>query len=211
MSKRINMIGKKYGRLTILNLHHKDKNGRLFYLCRCDCGNEKIINGERIRNGKTKSCGCYNKEISKNKFTKHNMRYTKIYNVWRNIKERCASNNKDYGGRGITICDEWKNDFMSFYNWAMQNGYVEKIENGKNIISLDRIDVNGNYEPNNCRWATNDIQCNNKRNNLFVNYKDINYTIAQLSKKFNIKYEKLRKAYHKGTINKLLPHDDEVK
>ena len=210
MSQRIDMIGKKYGRLTILNLHHKDKNSRLFYLCRCDCGDEKIINGERIRKGKTKSCGCYNREITKSRSIKHNMRYTKIYNVWRNIKERCISNNKDYGGRGIKVCDEWLNNFKAFYEWSIKNGYIEKIENGKNIISLDRIDVNGNYEPSNCRWVTNDIQCNNKRNNLFVNYKDTKYTVSQLSKKFNIKYEKLRKAYHKGTIKKLLPADEEV-
>jgi hypothetical protein len=109
------------------------------------------------------------------------------------MRERCnkEQNNRfvDYGGRGIKVCDEWRNDFMAFYKWAMANGYTEeKTSYGENKLSIDRIDVNGNYEPNNCRWATRKQQANNRTTNCIVNYENKNYTIAELSDKYKINY-----------------------
>ena len=138
------------------------------------CGTEFKCNSNSIKCGKTKSCGCYNSIKSKERFTKHNLSVTKIYLTWKGIKTRTLNpKNKrysDYGGRGITVCEEWKNDFMSFYNWAMSNGYSEEL-------SIDRIDNNGNYEPNNCRWATRTIQTRNQRiyKNNSSGYKGVFY------------------------------------
>ena len=116
---------------------------------------------------------------------------------WRltRIKSRCYNKNnpryKDYGGRGITICDEWLNDFMNFYNWAMTNGYKENL-------TIDRIDVNGNYEPNNCRWVTPKIQSNNKRNNIIVKYNNEKMTLKQWSELLNLNYKMVYFNYKRG-------------
>jgi hypothetical protein len=126
------------------------------------CGEEFRTQIFRVKSGHTKSCGCYRKKVSSELNKTHGLGYTRLYNIWGNIKSRILnSKNKDYtnyGGRGITICEEWKNDFMSFYNWAMSNGYEENKG-----LSIDRIDNDGNYCPENCRWTTNTIQCRNQR------------------------------------------------
>ena len=138
------------------------------------CGTEFKSILDSVKRGKTKSCGCYNSIKSKERFTKHNLSDTKIYLTWKGIKTRTLNpKNKrysDYGGRGITVCKEWRNDFKTFYNWAMSNGYSDEL-------SLDRIDNNGNYEPNNCRWTTQTIQCRNQRiyKNNSSGYKGVFY------------------------------------
>ena len=135
---------------------------RSYNLYKCGfCGNEFKAQLQHINSGHTQSCGCYGKKIKSEGINrKHNLSYTRLYKVWANIKDRVLNPKKEnyinYGGRGITICDEWKNDFMSFYNWAMENGYSDKL-------SIDRIDSDGNYEPNNCRWTTRIIQGRNQR------------------------------------------------
>ena len=120
------------------------------------CGTEFKSNTNAINRGRTKSCGCYNKQV----VTKHNLVGTRLYKLWAGMKYRVFNINSDsyknYGGRGITICDEWKNDVKSFYDWAISNGYSDEL-------SLDRIDNDGNYEPSNCRWVTKTIQCRNQR------------------------------------------------
>ena len=124
------------------------------------CGNEFRTQTSLVKNGNTMSCGCYQKRRVSETQKTHGLGYTRLYNTWTNIKTRILnSKNKeynDYGGRGITICEEWKNDFMSFYNWAMLNGYSDEL-------SIDRIDNDGNYEPSNCRWTTRTIQSRNQR------------------------------------------------
>jgi hypothetical protein len=132
-----------------------------FGLYRCGlCGNEFKTVIANVKRKHTNSCGCYNKIKVSESTKKHGLFRTRLYNIWTNMKMRVYNpqhtNYKDYGGRGITICDEWKNDFMSFYNWAMSNGYSDEL-------SIDRIDNNGNYEPNNCRWTTKTIQSRNQR------------------------------------------------
>ncbi len=156
----------------------KSKRKCRFGIYKCGfCGNEFKKPVQYINSGDTKSCGCYGKKIlSEGTNRKHNLRDTKLYSVWASIKGRTLNpKNKlynDYGGRGITICDEWKNDFMSFYNWALSNGYEENKG-----LSIDRIDNDGNYEPNNCRWTTQNIQARNQRirKNNTSGYKGVSY------------------------------------
>ena len=123
------------------------------------------------------------------------MTNTRLFHIWQNMRGRCYCKTnydyKDYGNRGIKICDEWKYEFLNFYNWAINNGYKENL-------SIDRIDVNGNYEPNNCRWADNFTQANNKRNNKKYMYKGKLYTVRELTKIYGLNYEIISARLHKG-------------
>lgn len=169
------LIGEKYGRLTVLNREPNGKAHNTRWKCECQCGNIVIVYASSLRSGATQSCGCLWKERA----TKHNMYGTRIYCIWDGMKSRCYNKNhrafKNYGGRGIKICDEWldkENGIVNFYNWAVQNGY-------KDNLSIDRIDVNGNYEPNNCRWVDNKTQSNNKRNCCYITYNNETHTAAE--------------------------------
>lgn len=158
--------GSRFGRLVVISDAGRSvKGNRQQYLCKCDCGNEIVVIGKSLKSGNTKSCGCYKKQALLQANITHNLTKTPLYRVWATMKDRCfrekSPKYKDYGGRGITVCDEWLNDFKAFYNWSMANGY-------KCGLTLDRIDVNGNYEPSNCRWVTINQQANNKRNNIYL-------------------------------------------
>ena len=180
------LIGQKFGKLTVLKrtANYVSKNGttkRVQWLCRCDCGKEIVVASNNLTRGHTQSCGCIRKE---KQFFIHGLRHTKIYNVWNNIRQRCNNPNvkcySRYGGRGIKVCNEWQNDFLTFYEWAIQNGYKEGL-------SIDRIDNNGNYEPCNCRWVDNKTQSNNRRSNHFITYNGETHTVAEWSRKTGIK------------------------
>ena len=154
------IIGNKYGKLLVLNRVENDKNGYIKFKCLCECGNETIVYKSNLINGHTKSCGCNRSKNAKKLFTKHGMSNTIIHKIWIEMNHRCYlksdTNYKKYGARGIIVCDKWKNDFMAFYDWAMLHGYNDNL-------TLDRIDNDGNYEPNNCRWATYSQQNKNRR------------------------------------------------
>lgn len=190
--KAIDHSGERFGRLTVLKRVYVEQKGHrshAYWLCKCDCGNETVVDGSNLRRGTTKSCGCYQKE-SMDRFCTHRKSNTRLYGIWRTMKTRCYNQSYDsfhrYGGRGITICDEWLNDFQSFYDWAMENGYSDDL-------TIDRIDNNGNYEPSNCRWATAKEQSNNTRRNVRIEFNGESHTMAEWSKILGIKYITLYK------------------
>lgn len=145
-------IGDKIGNLTVINFSHKDKWKKSYYVCLCDCGNIVVSRDTSLKFHKTHSCGCI-------KYTKHGMNRTRLYGIWCNMKSRCRNKNTPaylrYGERGIAICDEWIEDFRNFLSWALENGY-------ENNLTLDRIDNNKGYFPQNCRWVDMHIQSTNR-------------------------------------------------
>lgn len=184
MPKLIDLTGKRFGRLVVQKRSSNSKGGKPMWVCHCDCGNFVIVLGNDLNRGHTKSCGCFRKDSARDKNIKHGYRYTRIYKSWLNMKTRCynihSKDFKNYGSRGIKVCDEWLNDFQSFYDWALANGY-------KDDLSIDRIDANGNYEPSNCRWANAKKQANNKTKNHYVVCNGEKHTISEWAEITGIK------------------------
>lgn len=170
MSKKVpDLTGEQFGRWTVLQCAGRGKHGELQYKCRCECGTERIIRRSSLTSGNSKSCGCLSKDIAKKLNTSHGATHTRLYRIWAGIIQRCCNSRKryeweKYGGRGISVCDEWKNSFENFQKWALSNGYNEHL-------SIDRIDVNRGCFPENCRWATAKEQGNNTRSCRKITYK----------------------------------------
>lgn len=186
-------VGDKVNGLTMISERYvKDKRG--WALFRCECGNEKEIRIDRVTSGNTKYCGCHMGKHHGKANYKHGICHTRIYNIWEKIKQRCNDPNcrefPRYGGRGIRMCDEWK-DPKVFYDWSMANGY-------KDNLTIDRIDFNGNYEPSNCRWATPKEQANNKRNNIYITLDGRTQTLMQWCEEMKQPYPRIQARLYRG-------------
>jgi hypothetical protein len=173
----------KFCLLTVIE-RAENRSGDTYWLCQCKCGNTIKVRADHLRGGKIRSCGCATNAMIANKVTKHGMTKTPLYGVWNTMLQRCENPNRPmarlYYGRGIAVCSEWRN-FDNFKNWALANGY-------KKGLTIDRVDNNGRYGPENCRWTDLITQANNKRTNVHVEYNGEIKTIAQWAREFHIDY-----------------------
>lgn len=182
MGNMKDLTGQKFEMWTVLEVYGKNKSGGYMWLCQCDCGKIKAIDGRSLRSGTSKSCGC-GRSVYGDLYGhgKHNGRNDRLYAVWVGIKDRCLNSNSKfyhrYGGRGITICDEWKDDYPAFKEWAYSHGYNDQAPKGE--CTIDRINNDEGYSPENCRFTTSMEQCNNRSNNHRVEYNGEEHTIAE--------------------------------
>lgn len=184
--KFIDLTGKKFGKLEVLSIAGR-KNGRIYWTCQCDCGKQKMVLGQSLTSGRVVSCGCSSIERISLLNKTHSESKKRLYSIWAGIKNRCYNKNnvsyKNYGGRGIIMCDNWENDYISFRDWSLENGYDD-------TLTIERIDVNGNYEPSNCKWATRKEQGNNTRRTIKLQYGGKEYSALQLSEALKINYKR---------------------
>jgi len=207
------LIGRQFGYLTVIECvgTHTSPCGsrRKLWKCKCKCGNETVVNASNLLNGTTKSCGCWrlSKVVERN--TKHGGVHDRLYGIWRSMKRRCNSpkdsHYESYGGRGIKVCDEWRN-YKNFKEWAYLNGYDETAKFGS--CTIDRIDNDGDYSPENCRWVDRITQANNTSRNRYVEFEGQKLTIAEFERVMNIDknhawyyVNKFDKEIENGTVN----------
>ena len=171
MTLKEDLTGRTFGRLTVLSYVDKGR-----WLCQCECGTKKIVSGHNLKIGATKSCGCWRRKILRETHLKHGGDGTRLFHIWTNMRRRCYNMNHhkyhNYGERGIRVCDEWLWDFVPFRDWAMANGYSD-------TLSIDRIDVNGDYKPSNCRWATAKQQARNRSNTRYIEYNGERHCLSE--------------------------------
>lgn len=214
MSKLIDLTGQRFGRLVVVRKSDnviKRKNGtRVLWECLCDCGNTTIVCGDALKSGNTKSCGCLHDDTLREISTTHGFtsgKKERLYDIWAQMKMRCNNQNnkayKNYGGRGITVCDEWEHSYSSFREWAYNNGYDEHASRCK--CTLDRIDNNGNYCPENCRFVDYGIQMNNRRSNHTLTYNNETHTMTEWSEITGLDFRVIQSRIKRGwTIERTL-------
>lgn len=200
----MDLSNKKFGKWLVLELDYEKSGRQKYWKCVCDCGCKRSVYQSALIHQKSVSCGCYQKEVTRNRLTTHNLTGSRLMKIFYNMKTRCNNSKdrrfKDYGGRGIKLCKEWENNFLNFYNWAVNNGY-------KDGLTIDRIDNNSNYSPQNCRWITLEEQSNNKRNSIFLTINDITKTLKQWTKFMDWKYNKYYARYMR---NKIVFNKDDI-
>jgi hypothetical protein len=186
MPKFQDLTGRRFGKLTVIE-RAETKYGKTRWLCKCDCGKYTITIAHRLLACQTRSCGC-----TRDLKIVHGMTKTRLHNEWSIMKRRCLNKNDSsfdrYGGRGIKICDEWKNSFMNFMNWALDNGYNDNL-------SIERVDVNGDYCPENCKWITMKEQAKNKRNSIIIEHNGETKALVDWCQKYEFPYDKAAHRY----------------
>ena len=197
MSKTIDLTGRRYTKLVAVRQVKRDNDKHhAFWECQCDCGNTTVVRKDSLESGHAKSCGCLANEFRP---ITHGHSYDRLYGIWGSMKDRCYNKNHEYyhnyGGRGIVVCEEWKNNYMSFRKWAYDNGYDENAKRGE--CTIDRIDVNGNYEPSNCRWADKDMQNYNKRETKRILIDGKEMTLKDISDIYDINITTVRSRYQR--------------
>lgn len=198
MAKVIDITGQKFGRWKVLRCNGRTKTGGALWTCKCECGTIRDVDGRSLRSGLSKSCGCLSQElrseISRHANLKHGGRNERLYAVWRSVIDRCNNKNSRhygrYGGRGISICDEWM-DYSTFRAWAMSTGYNPDAKRYE--CTLDRINNDEGYYPANCRWVPGKVQCNNRSNNHLITYNGITKSISEWAEETGIRKDTLRR------------------
>lgn len=192
--KFIDLSGKRFG-LLVVKRRDGHANKGAWWECLCDCGNITYLDTRSLTTGHTKSCGCGKANFCRQKATKHNACYSSLYVVWFDMKRRCFDERdpayKNYGQRGISVCKEWRESFVCFKEWAENNGYRPQL-------TLERIDNNGNYHPDNCKWVTMKEQSNNRRNNINITFNGQTKTLKQWSESIGLGYNTLWQRWKAG-------------
>lgn len=185
------LTGERFGRLLVLEIAPKTCK-RTFWVCACDCGEKKTVRSDALTSWKTVSCGCLKKEQDRYNLTRahtHKMTGTRLYSTYRSMIDRCYNTKVQcyprYGGKGTRVCEEWLSGFEAFRDWAVLSGYADHL-------TIDRIDNSGNYGPDNCRWATNKEQCNNRRNNIRITLNGETKTLTQWCETLKLNYGTVR-------------------
>ena len=201
MAQFNDLSGNRFDMLLVLHRVENSPDGYVQYLCLCDCGNTKVIKGHNLLNGKTHSCGCLKKKMMAEKQFIHgeagsrHCQPNRLYRIWRGMVDRCTRPNfrqwKDYGGRGITVCNEWRNDYQNFKQWAYSNGYDDNL-------TIDRKNNDGNYEPSNCRWIPFEEQMNNRRTNHLLSLNGKTQSMKKWSNEIGINYGTLKSRIKSG-------------
>lgn len=193
------LTGQRFGRLVVIGVDDKNTRKTYFY-CQCDCGNFKSVRSDSLLSGAIRSCGCLHKETaSKNvqQNHKHKMSHTRIYEIWQGMKSRCYNPHDArydrYGGRGLTVCDEWREDFNAFHQWAIENGYADNL-------TIDRIDNDQGYYPENCRWADAETQSRNRSSNIKITIGNATKTLTEWCEIFELDYGTIYARYRRNAF-----------
>ena len=181
MANGSDLVGKIFGYLSVIAFSHTYK-GHAYWLCVCECGGHTVVRGSHLKTGNVASCGCRKGHIT------HGESGSRLYAIWNNMRERCRNPKTReyhrYGGRGIKVCDEWLNDFQAFYDWAIANGYDDTAPRGQ--CTIDRIDNDGNYCPENCRWTTAKVQANNTRRTRFIEFNGEKHSVTEWARRLGM-------------------------
>ena len=183
------LTNQRFGRLLVLSRAGSDRHGNSRWNVKCNCGKQKVVISHALLSGAIVSCGCYNREVRLAKQTKHKSSKTRLFRIWQYMKGRCYNKKNTaysyYGGRGIIVCEEWKESFETFQEWAFTNGYNE-------TLTLDRINPDKNYSPDNCRWVDRKTQMRNRRNTLNFTINGVTKDLATWCEEYNVPYERTR-------------------